>query len=110
MRFKGGGHFAQHSRPVAIVRIQDGDNVPRGHSRALVHGMVVAVVLLGHPHQAWKALEDLDCPISGTAIDHDMFNLWIILPRNTLQGRPDRMYAIEAGRDDRDLQWFRHGY
>src|SRR5712672_3557375 len=70
--------------------------------------MIMALIFFRDPFQSGIFLEKLHCPICGTAIDYDVFDMRIILVGYALDGRLDGTDAVKAGCDNRDLRRLRH--
>jgi len=108
MRFKSRRDFPQHSGPVAIVRVEDGDDVSGSLACSFVHRVIMAFVLLRNPEEAGIGFEDFEGAIRRAAIHYEVLDVRVILLRDTLDRSANRVNAVKAGRDDRDFQWRRH--
>src|SRR6266853_2517602 len=103
MLFEGASNLGQHAGPVAIVCVEDGDDLAGGHANALIHGMVMAFVRLRDPLHSRMAPEDFQRAVGRAAVHDDMPHQRVALPSHTLERGSNRMNAVEAGRDDRNF-------
>ena len=91
-----------------IVRIQKSDGVALKQAKALVHGIVDALVLLRENTDRVRAerLDDLDGRIARCPVNHQHFLFRMRLLQKRFDGEADRCLGIVAGCYDADLHWY----
>lgn len=93
-------------RGIKVVRVQDADHIPRRHGDPLVHRVVNTPVRLtdpAHPppETGFILPDKSDRVVFRRAIDHDILNILIRLPKDTLEGVTKSRAAIIGSGDNR---------
>src|SRR6266700_702574 len=96
-------NLLESAREIVVVAVDEGDDVARRTSQALVDGLGLAPVGLAHPPGEIILVtpNDLDGPIRGSPVHHEVFQLLVALVEH---GRACPLYEpplVEGRRDDR---------
>lgn len=95
-------HFTDHPFiDIDVIRVEDADDIARGHPYAFIHSIVYAAILFGdYPGNVGVRIDDFQRCIPGSPIDYQMFNISIILAFHRFQGIPDGKGRIIGGGDN----------
>ena len=94
-----GGHpFHGVGRMKVIAAVEELDKIAGSHAQAFVHGIVQSTVFFRNPaqvgHFCGKILYNFDRIVFGSAIHHDVLNVWIRLIQHTLHGAGQQRFAV----------------
>ena len=95
MGSEGLDYASECAGPETIVGIEDDDELAGCTLDALVHGIVMAFILLRSPLQMRMAFKNIEGAIGRTAIHDDVFPRFIILLEHALDGLFDGGRAVE---------------
>src|SRR5262245_17662919 len=65
-------HPAERPREQGVVGVENPTDRAGREAEALVHGLRVTAIRFGHEREMRIALEVLERPVRGSAVDHDM--------------------------------------
>jgi hypothetical protein len=104
MSRKEGGNARQCSSYIVIVAIQISDDVAGGSRQSLVDSVPLSTISFAYPirYPITKASYDLGALIGASAINDDVFQIRVLLPKYGLNRLTEIASLIEGGCDNRD--------
>ena len=99
------GHALKNARFKQIVAVQPGPDLPVNMREPFIQGVTLPAILLAFPmaQKRFITADDLDALIGAAAIDHDQFEIGIILLKKRTQRRLEIRALIKRRSDDADF-------
>ncbi len=105
-RGKAPRDLGQEARRIAVVAVEEADDLAPGQGEAAVHRVMRAPIGADGEAEMGKAREDTGRAVAGAAIHHEMLERHALLLRHALRHLRREGRSVEARGDDADR---RHG-
>src|SRR5439155_17209927 len=93
-----------------VIGVEPTDELARGSAKALVEAIRLPIIWLAQPkrHLVFISTDEVDAPISGTAIDNAVLELWVILVEHRNDAVLEQIRPVVDGRDHANRRPFLH--